>query len=223
MTANHVLTNEGILDGFGHVSARPPGADWMYISSYGSAATVQPEDIVRMDLEDGTLIDGEEVGVYSETAIHRAIYRARDDVNAVVHHHDPAVMPFTFTDVEIKPVMHLAAIFHEGVPKFSDHDPHKGRLIVGREESDRMAAELGDRRAQLLEGHGANVTGSTLKECVVACAYLSMNARYQWQGELLGSPNYYTEPKEELESVTENNILAERTVDRMWGFLLERL
>lgn len=219
--ANRVLTNEGILDGFGHVSVRPPGEDELLISSYGSAAVVTTDDIVRMDFDGNVL--GEDAETYSETAIHRAIYRRRDDVNAVVHHHDPAVMPFTVTDTEIRPVFHMAALFHEGVPVFGEYGPERGRLIVGREESDRMARQLGDCRAQLLEGHGANVVGSSIKEAVVSAAYLSMNARYQWQAEQLGSPRYYTGPEEELREMTEDIVLADRTVGRMWDFLLERL
>ncbi|SEH64174.1 Class II Aldolase and Adducin N-terminal domain-containing protein [Halopenitus malekzadehii] len=86
-----------------------------------------------------------------------------------------------------------------------------------------MADELGHRRAQLLEGHGANVVGSTLEKAVVSAVYLSLNAKYQWQAELLGSPRFYTEDQEELQEMTDDIILAERTVNRMWEFLLERL
>lgn len=220
--ANRVLTNEGILDGFGHVSMRPSGEDELLISSYGSAAVVTADDIVTMDF-DGNVLDAKEAETYSETAIHRAIYRHREDVNAVVHHHDPAVMPFTVTDTEIKPVFHMGALFHEGVPVFDEYGPKRGRLVVGRKESDRMARQLGDRHAQLLEGHGANVVGSSVEEAVISAVYLSMNARYQWQAEQLGSPRYYTEQEDELREMTEDIILAERTVTRMWEFLLERL
>ncbi|WP_092817825.1 class II aldolase/adducin family protein [Halopenitus malekzadehii] len=220
--ANRILTNEGILDGFGHVSVRPPGRDELLVSSYGSAAVVQADEIITMDF-DGNILDNEDAETYSETAIHRAIYRHRDDVNAVIHHHDPAIMPFTVTDVEIKPVFHMGALFYEGIPLFDAYDSHRGRLIVGREESDRMADELGHRRAQLLEGHGANVVGSTLEKAVVSAVYLSLNAKYQWQAELLGSPRFYTEDQEELQEMTDDIILAERTVNRMWEFLLERL
>jgi len=224
VTANHVLTDYGVLDGFGHVTVREPGADEMLVSRYQSSALVETDDIIRMSL-DGTVL-GSDDATYSETAIHRAIYRARDDVNAVVHHHAPAVMPFTVTDAEIEPVFHMGAIFRDGVPTFDDYDhAERGRLVVTEAESDRMAAALGDRRAQLLEGHGANVTGATLEEVVVATVYLVMNARYQLAAmdvadAVGGEPRYYDGPEESLDAMVDGVILRPRTVRRMWDHLV---
>lgn len=220
--ANHILTNEGILDAFGHVTARPEGTEELLVSSYGSAAVVSKDDIVTMDFE-GNVVDSEDVETYSETAIHRAIYRHRDDVNAVVHNHDPAVMPFTITDVEIQPAFHMGALFYEGVPRFEDYGPNRGKLIVDEDESDRMAKNLGECRAQLLEGHGANVVGSSLEEAVISSVFLSWNARYQWYAEQLGSPRFYNVDEAELQGMVDEIILADRTVGRMWDFLVDRL
>lgn len=222
VTANRILSNEGILDGFGHVTAREPGADEMLVSRYQSSALVTEVDVLRMDL-DGTVIGSDEA-TYSETAIHRAIYRHRDDVNGVVHHHASSVMPFTVTDVEIEPVFHMGAIFHEGVPTFDDYDHgERGRLIVTEAESDRMAAQLGDRRAQLLEGHGANVVGSSVEESVVATVYFVLNAAYQREALDIGNPRYYTGPPESIEAMADDVILRPRTVGRMWDHLVAKL
>lgn len=220
--ANRILANEDILGGFGHVSVRPEGAEELYIATYGSASLVEADDIVRMDLDGNVLTEGG-AETYSETAIHRAIYRARDDVDAVVHHHAPPVMPFTFTDIEFNPVFHMAALFADGVPLFDDYDDERGRLVVGREESDRMAEVLGDRRAQLLEGHGANVTGTSLEEVVVASKYFVMNAEYQLEGERADDPRYYTGPEESVENMIDDVLLRPRTVQRMWNHLEGKL
>lgn len=222
VTANRILTHQGILDGLGHVTARRPGRDELLVSRYQSSALVTADDIIRMDFDGNVL--GSDAETYSETAIHRAIYRHRDDVDAVVHHHAPAVMPFTVTDAEIRPVYHMGAIFHQGVPTFDDYDhDQRGRLVVGEAESDRMAAHLGDRRAQLLEGHGANVVGATVEEAVVATLYLVKNAAYQREAMDVGEPRYYEGPRASIETMVEDVILRPRTVRRMWDHLVATL
>lgn len=222
VTANRILANEGIIEGFGHVSARHPDGDKILISRSLSPGLVTQDDIMTMTLE-GTIVENGDDESYLETVIHRAIYRNREDVDAVVHHHASDVMPFVATNTEIRPVFHLAALFHEGVPTFSDYDTEYGRLVVTEDEGERMAEVLGDKRAQLLENHGANVTGATIKEAVLATVYLVMNARYQMQVEQLGEPTYYDGPEESVEAIIDDVILAPLSVDRMWSFLYDRL
>lgn len=143
----------------------------------------------------GNLVEKDRgVDTYKETAIHRLIYRNRDDVNAVVHHHAPPVIPFTITDVKLRPAFHMGAIFHSGVPTFDAYDPEFGRLIVSDAEGQRMADVLGDHRAQLLEGHGANVVGSSIEETICSTVYFVKNAQYQFQAEQLGDPSFYERP-----------------------------
>jgi ribulose-5-phosphate 4-epimerase/fuculose-1-phosphate aldolase len=222
VTANKILANENIIQGFGHVSRRVPDSDTMLISQSRSPAFVTGEDIIEMDLDGNVISDGD-FRTYKESVIHRAIYRNRENVNAVVHHHAPAVMPFTVTDIEIQPVYHLGALFHEGVPKFQEYDPEFGRLVVTEAEGERMAEVLGNNRAQLIEGHGANVTGATLKKAILATSYFVTNARYQYQALQIGDPDYYTKPEESIENIIEDIIFAPIAIDRMWDYLYNRL
>lgn len=217
--ANRILANEGVLRVFGHVSARHPDGDKLLISRSRSPALVTEDDVLTMSL-DGEVLDDTEARPYGETVIHRAIYRHRDDVDAVVHHHAESILPFTVTDVPIRPAFHMAALFADGVPTFADFDVDGGRLVVTEAEGERMAVNLGDHRAQLIEGHGANVVGADLREAVIATMYLVMNGRYQQQAELLGAPRYYTGPPESVDAIVEDVILADIALDRMWEYLL---
>ena len=220
--SNRILANEGVFRVFGHVSARHPDGDKLLVSQSRSPALVTEDDIVTMDF-DGEVLDAPDARPYGETVIHRAIYRNRDDVNAVVHHHAPPVMPFTATDVEMKPVFHMAALFADGVPTFGDYDLDCGRLVVTEAEGERMADNLGDHRAQLLEGHGANVTGANLREAVIATLYFVMNARYQREAEDMGRTSYYTAPQESIDAIVDDVILADIALDRMWEYLESRI
>lgn len=222
VVANHIMANEGIIQGFGHVSARIPGTEELLISRSLSPGLVSEEDIVRMDL-DGNVVDDSDARTYKETVIHRAIYRNRDNVDAVIHHHAPPVMPFTISDVELQPAFHMGAHIADGVPTFDEYDPDFGRLVVTEAEGDRMADQLGDLRAQLLKGHGANVVGSDLKEAVLSTVYFVMNARYQFQAHQLGDPDFFTGPPEMVEATVEDVILSDIAIDRMWTFLKSSL
>lgn len=225
VTANRVLANEGIYrneTGLGHVSVRDPETNEMLISVSRSPGIVREEDIIRMDL-DGEVLSETDAEPYLETVIHRKIYQNRDDVNAVVHHHAPQIMPFATSDTEFKVVFHDAALFHGGVPKFDDYDPEHGKLIVTEAEAERMAQNLGDSRAQLLVNHGANVTGSDLKEAILSTVFFVLNAEYQYSAELLGSPITYDGPKESIRSMIDDSILVPIVIDRMWEYLTSRL
>jgi HCOMODA/2-hydroxy-3-carboxy-muconic semialdehyde decarboxylase len=222
VTANRILANEGIIEGFGHVSVRDPETNDVLISRAKSPALVTQEDVMRLGLDD-SVVDGDPADTYKESVIHTAIYRHREDVNAVVHHHAPGIMPYTVADVELRPVFRMGALFHEGVPTFREYEPTYGLLVTDRAEADRMATVLGEKRAQLLEAHGANVVGEGLKAAVLGTMYLVMNARYQFQAELLGGPRYYEGPPESLESMVEDVILADSGMNRMWDYLAARL
>jgi len=194
----------------------------MFISVSRSPAFVTHTDVIKMDF-DGNVLEDQDERPYKETVIHRAIYRNREDVEAVVHHHAPPVMPFTVTDRKLQPVFHMAALFHDGVPTFRDYDPEFGRLVVTEDEGERMADVLGEKRAQLLDGHGANVTGGSLKETIIATVYFVMNAQYQRQALQIGDPEYFTGPKQMVENTIDDVILHPIAMDRMWEYLCNQL
>src|SRR6185295_8577603 len=67
--ANHILANEGVLDGYGHVSVRSPENRNHYLLARGIApAIVTAADVVEYDL-DSKPIGGGAVG-YLERFIH---------------------------------------------------------------------------------------------------------------------------------------------------------
>lgn len=220
VTANRIMANEGIISGFGHVSVRNPETDTMLISRSLSPGLVTEDDILEVTL-DGEVLDDRRT--YKEHVIHRAIYRQREDVNAVIHHHAPAVVPFSVTDTEIRPAFHMGALVADGVPKFTEYDEEYGWLVVTEPEGDRMAENLRDRRFQLLEGHGSNATGSSLKEVVLATVYFVMNARYQLSSADLGEMTFTMDNEAMVRSMIDDVILSDIAVDRMWTYLTSRL
>src|SRR5207248_4674702 len=89
VTANRILAREGVVDSFGHVSIRHPDQPDRYILSRARAPEcIEADDLMEFSV-DGTPIDGRGRTPYAERYIHGAVYEARPDVTAVVHHHSP--------------------------------------------------------------------------------------------------------------------------------------
>ena len=80
---NRILYDQGVVDGYGHVSARDPRNPERFLLSRARApGLVQPSDIMEFGL-DGEPVRDDGRPVYSERFIHSEIYLARPDVNGV--------------------------------------------------------------------------------------------------------------------------------------------
>ena len=120
VAANRTLARLGVLDAFGHVSVRDPRNPHRYLISRSIAPElVVAADILLLDLDSQT-VDPKDEGklLYRERFIHGEIYKARPDVNAVVHSHSPTVVPFTVTRAKLRPLLHNAGFLGLGVPLF---------------------------------------------------------------------------------------------------------
>src|SRR3954453_20382155 len=83
VTGSRVLADFGVVDGFGHVSARHPTNPNRFLMSRSLApALVTADDIMEFDL-DGLAVDANARSVFLERFIHGEIYKARPDVMAV--------------------------------------------------------------------------------------------------------------------------------------------
>jgi ribulose-5-phosphate 4-epimerase/fuculose-1-phosphate aldolase len=187
--ANRILANEGVLDAFGHVSARHPRDPKRYLLSRSrSPLLIEPSDILEYTL-DSTPVKPPKVHLYAERVIHGCIYQARADVMAVCHHHAPAIMPFAIAGVPIMPVFHLGAVMGEEAPFWDQHDEFgdTNLLVVKPEEGRSLARALGSHSVVMLNRHGATVVGGGLKELVSRSIFMCQNAEYQLRAQSLSA------------------------------------
>lgn len=198
VTANHILFDQGVVDGFGHVSVRHCDRPDRYLLSKSSAPSlVQAEDIMEFDL-DSNAIDPGGRKPYLERFIHGEIFRARPEVMAVVHSHSASVIPFGVSSVTLQAVFHMGG-FLRNVPKF-DIRVASGRmtnmLVSDGELGKQLAATLGQASVVLMRGHGATAVGTSLKEAVYRGVYTEVNARVQIQAIGLGGTVEYLSEEE---------------------------
>jgi ribulose-5-phosphate 4-epimerase/fuculose-1-phosphate aldolase len=192
--ANRILSDQGVVDAFGHVSARDDKDPSRFLLARSIApALVASSDILEFD-SNGEPIDAHGRGVYLERFIHAAIYRARPDVMAIVHSHSPAVIPFGVTGTILRPIYHMSAFLGSGAPVFEIRDAAgmTNMLITDNKLGDALAKSLGDRAVVLMRGHGSVAVGSSIPQVVHRAIYTEVNARLQAEAAKLGPINFLT-------------------------------
>jgi HCOMODA/2-hydroxy-3-carboxy-muconic semialdehyde decarboxylase len=201
VAANRILAAEGIFDAFGHVSVRHPRDPNRFLLARSLAPElVTADDILEYDL-DAVPVNSNGRSQYSERFIHAEIYKRRSDVNAIVHNHSRAVIPFGVSSVPIKPVFHNAAFIGDGLPVFDIRDTAgiTDMLVSNAERGVALARTLADEPAVLMRGHGVSVVGPSLRHAVGRSIYLEANARIQLEAIGLGGDVQYLAPEEAAE------------------------
>jgi ribulose-5-phosphate 4-epimerase/fuculose-1-phosphate aldolase len=190
VAAYRILAEHGVIDAYGHVSVRSANDPKRYLL----ARSIAPElvthaDIMEYDL-DSNPIDPRGRESVRERFIHGEIYKARPDVNAVVHNHSPSVVPFSVTRAAMKPIFHMAAFVGKGVPNFEIRKAQKGTDLLVKTPylGQALAKTLGKSPAALMRGHGSVTVGETLPRAVGRSIYLEMSARMQLQAMAIAGP-----------------------------------
>jgi HCOMODA/2-hydroxy-3-carboxy-muconic semialdehyde decarboxylase len=213
--ANHILADQGVVDGFGHVSVRSvKNPNHYFISRSRAPALVTADDIMEYDLDDNP-IDAKGRKSYLERFIHSEIYKARPDVQAVIHSHSPAVIPFGVSTVPLRPISHMGGFLIHEVPVFEIREAGgdaTNMLIGSKSLGAALAKKLGNGTVVLMRGHGDTVIGQNLKTAVFHAVYTEMNARIQSDAIKLGGPVTYMNEKEAANIGAEND----RQVERPW-------
>lgn len=94
--AARILFQSGVMShsGHGNMSFRLPETDHMLLTSGGTISNLKPEHLAVVTF-DGEVIAGALESVTREiVGMHSCVYRARADVNAVIHTHSPHVTSF---------------------------------------------------------------------------------------------------------------------------------
>ncbi len=216
-TANHVLYDQEILDGFGHVSMRHPGRPDRFLLSRNLAPPlVTPADVLEFDLN-GDVVDASGARPYLERFIHAEIYRIRPDVRGIVHSHAASVLPFSIVGgVQFCPVCHMSGFIKPGTPVFEIRRcaGDASDLLIRSGELGRHLAEcLGGHALVLMRGHGLTVVGASVRQAVFRAVYAEANARIQSAAMAMGAFTALTEAEADAADAANNG-----QIDRAWDF-----
>ncbi|MCD0452071.1 class II aldolase/adducin family protein [Actinocorallia sp. API 0066] len=160
----------GLVEAFGHVSARLPGGGAAITPTLPMDA-VRPEDVVVLD-PSGRALAGALDDVPLEIWLHLAVYAARPDVGGICRGHPPHAVRWGTGDAPL-PVLHGLGLLAGLTVRVHDDVA----LISTRERAEAAARALADDMALLLRGNGALAVGTDPLEAATRLHHLEDRAR----------------------------------------------
>ncbi len=220
VVANKILYNEGVVDGFGHISVRHPSKEnRFFIAKSMAPGLVTAQDILECDFE-GVIHDPANRTSYVERFIHSEIFRARSDVNAVVHSHSPSVIPFGVTSQRLRPICHMSGFLGAQTPIYEIRHTAgetSDLLINSQKLGKSLANTLGSATVALMRGHGSVAVGTSIKQVVYRAIYTEANAKLQLESMKIGSIEFLTEGE-----ALATSAMADIHLERPWALWKEK-
>jgi ribulose-5-phosphate 4-epimerase/fuculose-1-phosphate aldolase len=214
VTANRIIFDQKVVDGFGHISVRHDKDATKYLMARNIApGLVTAADIVTFDLDSNPVADASS-RYYSERFIHGEIYKVRPEIVAVIHCHAPQLIPFGATKVPLRPIFHMSGFLGTGVPIFEIREAGgmTDMLVRTPQLGKALAVSLGDKPIVLMRGHGATMVGVSIKQVVYRAIYAAVNAGLQMDATRLGEV-MFLDPQEAMKAAE----LNDRVLDRPWA------
>jgi ribulose-5-phosphate 4-epimerase/fuculose-1-phosphate aldolase len=219
VAANRILSDQGVVDGFGHVSARHEEDAGRFLLARSMApGLVTADDILEFDLT-GNALDSRGRTPYVERFIHSEIYKADPEIKAIVHSHSPSIIPFGVTSVPLRPIYHMSSFLGAGVPIFEIRDiggPATDMLIRDPELGAALAKSIGKSAVVLMRGHGNVVVGDSVQQVVFRAIYTEVNAKLQVEALRLGAGEVDFLNSEEAAKATATNNAVLRRPWELW-------
>lgn len=191
ITGCHILHYHAVLDAYGHLSVRSPLDPGVFIMSrYIAPGTISsPDDLIDYHVSNAEPLNPSDTKGYSERHIHSEVYKRHQDVQAVIHSHTESVIPYTISEVPLRPCYHMAGFLglsSRGFPEIYD----AGKFLKEGDVPDMLVrnSHLGEPLAAcfddgsvvaLMRGHGLTVIGGGIEEVVLRAVYTMKNASIQ--------------------------------------------
>jgi len=188
--AIRMLARAEIVDHSGHGSARRDGESFYINSGASTRGALTADDIVAVDFA-GALVEGSAKPPL-EFPLHAEIYRARPDVQAIMHTHPKWSTLLTMVGAPYQVVYAQGALL-AGVTVFDSP-----LSVSTREMGEKVSAALGRGPAVLLKSHGAVIVGADIVECFALSAYLEENASRQYLALQIGTPYVFSDAEQRL-------------------------
>jgi ribulose-5-phosphate 4-epimerase/fuculose-1-phosphate aldolase len=197
----------------GNLSVREPGSDQIWITAAASWLDRLDEGtLVRLNIDEGAAVDGcgvnePDTGAPSgparpstEAALHLATYRARPDVNAVIHLHPQMAILLDALGQRIRLVTTDHRVYLRDIARTPFHPPGSTELAAVA-----AAAAADGANCVLLAHHGCSVLGPDLDMAYRRAVNLDEAARLTYHALVLtgGLPGRSIEECPSLPSAAE--------------------
>ena len=177
-----MLENRLTVGTWGNISLRTSERDKCVITPSGmSYQRMSPEDMTVIDLS-GKVVEGR-WKPSRELEMHCGIYRARKDVNAIVHTHPVFSSVLAVLKEDLPPIIEDMVMLLGGEVEVTEYT-----LPGTKELAEKAVNALGDKNAVLLANHGAVCVGSDMKRTLTACKVLEKSAQIYVYSKMIGQP-----------------------------------
>jgi ribulose-5-phosphate 4-epimerase/fuculose-1-phosphate aldolase len=209
--ACHILDNEGITDGYGHVSVRVPGAEAFITIANVSPGCATVERLIMQDFH-GNYLGGVKEPP-NEWPIHACILKARAEVMSVAHTHSKWSTIFSVLSIKLKPIHQYGKFLPvDGPPLYEGVG-----LVRDIERGSALAAALGNGPAVLMRAHGDAVVGESIEQVIERTTRLAMLGEWNHLALLHGQPKYLSEAELAVYNADQRFPL------RGWEYFINRL
>jgi ribulose-5-phosphate 4-epimerase/fuculose-1-phosphate aldolase len=182
VAACHLLYHHGLVQSLEHVSVRLPGQDAFLMTPRTHLGRLQPEEIAAVGM-DGAWRAGP-LAPPPFLWLHRDIFAARPEVQAIVHTHQLLVRGLVMAGTSPAPLYrggaHWAAAptaVHEAPDLMFDADQRRAAIAV-----------LGQATVLHEVSHGSDFLAGTVEEATVGALHLERQARLWMLAWRLGTP-----------------------------------
>jgi HCOMODA/2-hydroxy-3-carboxy-muconic semialdehyde decarboxylase len=224
ITAYRISVNEGVLDSFGHISVRSvKDPNRFYMPRASAPGMITRADILELDMNANPILPNAP-RTNGERFIHSEIYKARPDVQSVIHAHTMAVIPFGIAGTPLRPVVAQAGFLPLETPLFDSREVYgaaakeRGMLVRNSMLGAALAKKLGNNPVVLMRGHGMTVVADSIKRATIQAVYTQINAQAQLAAKQLDKNITSMDEKELSSSHVENFDL-----DRPWDNFKNKL
>jgi len=204
-TAREMCAKGLVVGNSGNISLRlPPDGNTGLMAITPTSRhydTLDYDDIPIIDFH-GNNVDGK-LKPSVETPLHIAIYKARRNVNAVIHTHSVFASAVAVTGLEIPPILLDQVLFLGGEIKSCG-----GALVTTTEQIKGFILALGDHSAALIPNHGAVGTGKTMRDAFTACELIEKTSRIYLLAFGAGKVNRLPEDVIQLEKAAYDKLQA---------------
>lgn len=150
--------SEGVA---GHITVRDPElTDHFWVNPFGVSFNQMIPELLLLVNHNGDVVEGNLPLNRAAFAIHSQIHAARPDVVAAAHTHSIYGKAFSALGQKLAPITQDVCAFYEDHALFNDYTGVVNEL----EEGKRIAENLGDYKAAILQNHGLITVGQSIDE-----------------------------------------------------------
>jgi ribulose-5-phosphate 4-epimerase/fuculose-1-phosphate aldolase len=208
VAAARALAAHGLVDAFGHVSARD-GDVALITPAVPMAAVADAGELVELPLGE---LEELPAGAPKEAWIHWAIYRRRPEVGAICRGQPASPLAVAAVADELPAVLGQGAIAGSPVPVFPD-----SRLVRDRDHAVELAEAMGEAPSLIMRGNGALASASTPGRAMARLYLLERSAETWLRAAAVGEPRPLS-----AEEASAWQAAGEELLERLWDHLRGR-